>query len=233
MVYKRKRVSGKRIRGRVAKRRTMNISRPRRSYKLGPVLQVKRTTYFGVWQIGSATTNDFWKYETFTAQSINNFTEFKNVFDEYKVNAIKVTYRPRVDNYAAASEVAGGGVAGSTGTPLCTMHTLVDPSSTLAPSGTASMVTLNTYLENQGIRTRTLNKPVSVYYRPKCSDQLYGGSTTGRSVKGGWIKTFDDTVQYRGYHSFVSWPNFGTINTFTLPALDVFVTFYVSFRNLK
>lgn len=188
-------------------------------------LVIKRTAYGGNWTMGTATTSDFWRFETFNTSKINNFAEIAALFDEYKINAIKVTYRPKYDSVIATTG------AGTTLVPQAYAHVLVDPGSTLAPTGLYTTANLNTFLENQGVRTKTLNKPFSIYFRPKMSDQVLGGGTASRVIPSKFVKTSETAVDFRGYHIFLQQNNMG--NTNTQVSLDVFYTFYMTLKNPK
>lgn len=216
-VYRRKRRTyKKRMMGRV--RRIVRSPRVTQ-------IQCKRTLHGGTWTFGTATVNDFWRYFTYTITSFNGFSEMSSVFDEYKVNAIKVTFRPSYDSIQNVT------AAGTLIQPQAYAHVIVDPASTIIPTGTYTLPNLNTFLENEGVRTYTLNRPFSVYYRPKTTSQI-AGSGTGSVMRGSpWVRTSDTGAQYRGFHMFLQQNNFSTGNTNI--SLDVFITFYCSFRNLK
>lgn len=188
-------------------------------------LSLKRTSFSSTWVFGTASTNDFWRYYVFTAADINNFAEFAAVFDEYRVNAIKVTFRPAYDSVNAPN------AAGAIAQPQSYAHVLVDQQSTVAPTGLYTSANLNTYLEQARIRTLTLNKPVSVYFKPKVSDQIFGGGTASRLISSPWVKTTETGVQYRGFHMFLQQNSFSTGNSNI--RLDTFYTFYLQFRNVK
>lgn len=187
-----------------------------------PRISLKRTFYSGTWNWGTVATNDFWRYNTFTVGNLPSFSEFANVFDEYKLNAIKVTYRPNYDAIVMST---------ANTLPLATMHVCVDPASTLGPAGTYTSSNLNTFLENSGVRSYNLNKPVSVYFKPKISEGVLGTGTAAMVRSSPWIKTTEQLTEFRGFHAFVSTNNFGTTNSNI--DLDVFVTYYLSFKNLR
>lgn len=210
-VYKKKRST---------RRKSMMVRRVPRP--MASSLVTKRINYIGNWTFSSALTSGFWRYFSVTMANYNNFAEMAAVFDEYKVNAIKLTLRPRYDSVEASSTATF---------PQAYVHYIIDPGTTLAPSGTYASGTLNTFLENDGVKTRTLNRPVSIYFRPKVSDQVFGGGTASRVVNGGWIKTTETAVDFRGIHIFLQGNNFTNVGTQC--QLDQFVTFYCSFRNPK
>lgn len=188
-------------------------------------LHIKRTFYNGSWTFGTATTNDFWRYYAFTTAQINNFGEMAAVFDEYRINGIKVTFRPRYDS------VDNLQTSGTLTQPQAYAHYLVDPASTLLPSGVYGSSSLNTFLENQGVRTRTLNRPFSIFFKPKVQDQVLGGSTASRTLKPTWLKTTETGVDHRGFHIYLQQNAFSTGNTNIV--LDIYFTFYMSLKNLK
>lgn len=193
-----------------------------RSLPQGKML-LKRTFYSGLLQFSSASTSGFWNYQTFALSMLPSYNELTTLFDEYKICGIKVTFRPAYDSIQLPN------AAGSVTQPQAYAHVLINPESTLIPSGTYSSTTLNTFLENSGVKTYTLNKPFSFFFKPKASDGLEGGSTSSRLIKSGYIKTTSNAVTYRGYHIFLQQNNF--VSTNTNISLDTFVTYYIALRN--
>lgn len=226
MAFKRKRnVPGRA--GMRKRRRAVRGRVPRgiRMFSRANVLSAVRTFYAGNWTFGTVTTNDFWRYGQYTLASLPSVSEFTSLFDEYKINAIKVTFRPRYDTISPQDLVI------ASPQPQAYAHYIVDPGSTVIPAGTYTSTTLNTFLENSGVKTVTLNKPFSIYWKPKVSAQLLGGGTGSEVIKGGWVKTSDTAVTYRGYHMFLQQNNFTT--TGGAVQLDIFVTYYMIFKNMR
>lgn len=222
------------LRGRIVKRRRtlrkrrMNISR-RKTYmsrRAVAKLAVNRTRYDASrsWAFSTASTNGFWRYQSFTAADIQDFAAMASVFDEYKVNAIKTTWRPRYDSVNAPT------AAGAVAQPQAYAHIVVDPASITPPTGTYDAANLNAFLEQGKLRTVTLNRPFSVYFKPK-QDMSLLGSSSGTRVSTKWLKTTDTSVPMYGYHMFLQQNNFNATNTNI--QLDCFVTVYAQFRNLK
>lgn len=217
-----RRTTGRRV------RRRMNISRPvagmsqLRRY-VPTKLVMKRTVYAGAWTYASTTTNDFWRYQSFTAGShINNFAELANVFDSYKINAIKQTWRPRYDSVDAASASANNTVYA---------HIVIDPdTTTLVPTGVQGAGTLNGFLE-QGdrVKTFTCNRPFSVYFKPKIQSQGLGGDTQ-TTVASRFLKTTNTSATHRGYHMYLAPNNFGAAPNLIL---DSYITVYFTMKDLK
>lgn len=207
------------------RRRIIRRRVPRPIKPVSSVLNFKRTWYAGAWTFGTGTTDGFWRYAMYSFSQLPNYAEYQSLFDEYKINAIKVTFRPRYDN--VASDSAAGG------TPQAYAHYFVDPGSTLVPSGSYNAANLNVFLENSGVRTATLNAPFSIYFKPKIQTLAAASVTTpaAQVQKGTWMKTSEVGIQYRGFHLFIQQNAMG--NTNGNISLDMFVTYYASCKNLK
>lgn len=223
MAFKRKRPA--RAQRRRVRRRLVRPRVPRPIRKTSIVL-MKRTSYQGAWTFGTSTTSDFWRYFVYDMNAFNNFSDVAAVFDEYKINGIKVTFRPAYDNI---QNQQGTGLA--LVQPQAYAHVIVDPASTIVPSGVYASTSLNTFLMSEGVKTKTLNKPFSVYYRPKVTDQVFGTGTSSVMRNSPWIRSTEYTPLYRGFHMYLQQNNFttGNINI----KLDMFVTFYAAFRNVR
>lgn len=189
-------------------------------------LGTTRTSFSSTWAFGTATTNDFWRYYTFTAGDINNFGDFSALFDEYRIKAVKVTFRPAYDSVTNPAPATT-----TLFQPQAYAHVCVDPDSVTIPSGTYISSNMNVFLENPGVKSYTLNKPVSVYTKLKVADQVFGGGTAARLVEAPWLKTTETNVQHRGFHMFVQQNSFSTGNVNI--KLDTFYTFYLEFRNVR
>lgn len=211
-------------RGRVVKRRTrrMRMSRPIAARNF---LSVKRKVFLTSWVWGTTTTGDFWRYQTILASNMPNFTEYSSLFDTYKINGIKYTYCPR---YTSTNAEA----AGATGSPQAYAHYIVDPDSTILPAGVYGSATLNTLMENTNVKTRPLNKSFSIYYKPRVLQQLFGGGTASFTRPSPYIRTSDANIDHRGHHMYINQNNFSASANANI-ILDVYVTFYVTFKNIR
>jgi len=210
--------------GRATKRRrTMAISRPVR-WK-NTTLSCKKMCYQGSWAFSTASTNGFWRYLTWTANNgTQNFPEIQALFDEYKINAIKVTFRPRYDTVNVTDVVTSSA-------PHAYAHYVIDPASTTSPNGVYGAANLNAFLEQQGVRTRTLNRPFSIYFKPKMADGLSGGTTAARAIRPTFVKTTNAGVEFTGVHMYIQQNNMSNTNPSII--LDQFVTLYMQVKNLK
>lgn len=195
-----------------------------------PILRVKRTFYQGAWVFGTASTGEFWRYNTYTFGALPSVSEFTNMFDEYKLSAIKVTFRPRYDSVSINSVVDGTSQPNIT-QPQAYAHVIVDPASTTLPSGIYNNGTLNTFLENGGIKTYTLNRPFSVYFRPKVRTSANGGSSASVVQSSPWLRTSDTGVVHNGFHMFLQQNDFSIGANYI--RLDTFVTYYFQVKSMR
>lgn len=213
-------------RGRRTKRRRTYRKKftARRKRARSSVLNVARTLYDGAWTFGTAGITDFWRYQAYTAAThIQEFSTLALLYDEYKINRIKVTFRPRYDSVANATAAAT-----QVAQPQAYAHIIMDQASTLTPSGTYVAATVNKFLENGKVRSYTLNRPFTVYFKPKVADTVGAGTSY---VWPRWFQTSDSGVNHRGYHMFLQQNNLDNSNVNI--KLDAFVTVYAQFRNPK
>lgn len=203
-------------------RRSFNTSVPR-GFK-SPTVSVKRTFYGGVWTFGTTSVNDWWRFNSYTFSNLPNVAEYTNLFDEYKINAIKVHYRPSYDTVEALTSDVNPGTSNS----KVIVHTLVDPASTVLPSGTYTSATLNAFLENGDVKTRDGNKAFTVFYKPKMFQGVNGAGTAARLVNPSWLRTSDPAAIHYGHHVYIQ-----SANNTTPMKYDFFITYYFQVRGMK
>jgi len=120
--YKKKQYRKKRT----YKRKMAMMSRvPRRLPSNGTVL-IKRTAWQSNWTLGTATTNDFWRYQTFNLQQIPSYTELTNLWDRYRIAGVKVTFRPRFTEFAG-NDTVDTTLPGITNQSGAYVHIIADP----------------------------------------------------------------------------------------------------------
>jgi len=239
MAMKRRRSSGRRTR--------RPFKRARRSYKKRgmkyrrsrgrlPMLSVKRTCYVGNFTPGTAATNQFWTYQQPTLEfaftdgsgalaGLTNRAEYTVMFDQFKINGIRVHFKPKFVGYNTDQYVPS---TGTTFRELQYVSTIIDPKSNVTPSGTYSAATVNSFLEQGNVKTRRADKPFSVYLRnPMVTEQFGGGST--RYIRSPWTDANATNTGQRGYHLFFHNQNMTT----TFNSYDVFVTYYLQWKGQK
>jgi len=214
MVYRRSKTSKRRPRRRIA--------RPMRSLRMvspTSVFAVRQKTFLETWQFSSASTVGFWRYFTTQLQQMTSFAQHVAVFDEFKVVNITYEFRPQWDNFSPDNSLWSSG----------SVHTIIDPASGTTPAGAYSSATVNTFLEQGGVKSRRFGTVVRCSYKPKVATQVYGGGLNGRIISAPWLKTNDTAVDFRGFHIYLQ-QNDSTL----LPVkYDVFMTMTVHFRGHK
>jgi len=222
MGYKRKR-STTTTRRRVRRR----TNRPSRGLGMAK-FDLTRKVYAGNWAFSSAATAGFWRYFQFQPSTqFANWSQYSDVFDEYKIHSVKYEFRPSLTAYVGPSPSTGVYTYG-----LGNMHLINDPSSTTLPSGLYSISNLNTFFEQaQRVKTVSANRVATMTFKPKVQDQVLGGGLAARSTPASWLKTDSSGVEHRGIHVFLeTFNNAGADNNL---AYDIFITVRMSFRGCR
>lgn len=211
-----------------APRRNVRPRRQRKARIPRPIKQAVLTTsrkfWLEHWTPVALTTDRFWKYYTFNPSLIPNWADYFNLFDQYKINALKFEFRPRWDNYAGSDRTAPGDTNAS-GTFL---HVCNDPySSVTVPSGVYSTATLNTFMEQGPVKTYRPGDVVTVYFKPTVNMDTAAGPNV--RVRAPYL-TNNTISQHLGFHVFAQDSNMiGQFNQ----SWDVYVTAYFTMRNLR
>lgn len=208
-------------------------------------MQVRRKVYAGYLQPStdfSVNLNSFWQYQTvslangpfrFSGSSrlsgLTNLSEYAALYDLYRLRAVKFEFLPKM-GAIVQTQVVGATPATTSANQPPRVCIIKDPQSTLVPSGTYTAANLNVLLENGGKIYRG-DRKFSVYLRPKVTEQY--GSGAIRYVSPQWTAT-DTTgqaMEHRGFHMFLFRNNFDVSPSDF--AFDVFVTYYLQFKNPK
>lgn len=187
----------------------------------------KRTFWSRNWTPGTAATTDFWKYFEYNLGALPNRAELGAIYDEAKINAIKIKMIPRYDNFAG-NDTTDTTLPGVTNQGSTKVHVVIDPKTTSVPAGTYTATTLNDFLEQGNVRTYDGTKPVTIYFKPSIGNYLFSGQQQFTSSR--YISVNDTSTNHRGVHVFLQDINLtGTFNQ----SFDVFVTFYMTLRGMK
>lgn len=218
------------------KRKYVRARRTRRGQKNS--LTVKRTFYSGSVNPAIGATNQFWSYLTpslgsagilfnTTLSGLPNLTEYRDLFDTFKLSAVKYRLVPRVGPLTQDQTIP------STGTTFIDkpmISTLIDPKSQITASGTYSLGTYNTFLELGNVRRRRGDREVNIYWKPLIQEQY--GSGALRYIKPRYtnIDTLGQSMPHRGCYVF--WHNWN-FTSVSLPQYDVYVTYYLKFKGQR
>lgn len=192
-------------------------------------MSVKRTFLYDTWVPSTASTSGFWKYYSSTLGDIPSISDYVNLFDLYRIKAVKFTFVPKYDNFAGndTTDTTAPGITNCWGVQP---HVILDPHSTVTPTGTYTLATYADFSANGAVRQHVGNKTFSVYYRPKVLDTMAGLSAMPKSSP--WIFTSQSGVAHRGFHVFMT--DYGFSGTgFGNQGYNVFVTLYLQFKNAK
>lgn len=202
---------------------------PRMRNLRSSVMYYKRKFYLENWQPNVTSTNGFWRQYNQSLSNLPNVSELTNLFEEYKINAIKLEFMPRFDSFAGNSttDTTPPGVTNLAGTKA---HICYENRTNVPPAGTYSAATMNNFLELGDIKSYDGLRPFSVYYKPSTLDSIGPAYGTGKFRRSSWLPTYDTTVTHFGPHIFLADNNFaGNFgNNF-----DIFVTLYIMLRNTK
>lgn len=186
------------------------------------VYNIQRNFHYAHWVPSTVAVVDFWKQVVFTANNLPDFSQLQSIFDEYKINGIRVRMMPRSTEYAGNDNTAA-----STRQPTNFVSVRIDPMDQLAAAGAYTRNTYNTFCERGKVAVYTGIEPIDFFFRPMIGDQLQTGVSRVRPM---WINSADGGVEHYGFNCFFHDPNFAAAFTQTY---DVFVTYYMQFRGVR
>jgi len=200
-----------------------------RSLRPVGVFSLSRTVWQTTWVPGTAATTDFWRFLTFSMGSLGWATQLAEVFDQYKVNALKFTLRPRYDNFSG-NDSTDTTLPGVTNHGLVNVHVIPDPFSVSQPTGVYTAANMNSFLENGAVKSHQGTKPVEIYIKnPSFNETLSTGITTkSRSRWCNWANG-GQSIAYGGAHVFLQDNNFA--GNFA-QSFDVFATVYLQCKGV-
>lgn len=225
MVYKRK-ARAPRSR-RPAKKARMTLSRPLRAK--APSMTIHRKFWAFNWSPATTVTNDFWKYFSQQLTNLSDYAQYTAIFDKYRVNSMKFTLLPRYDSFAGndTTDTTLPGVTNQAG--VC-VHVVIDPSTTITPSGSYNSSTLNLFLENGRVKTYSGNKPINFTVKyPMISDDV-NGTASAKCIRAPFLNVTQITTPFRGAHVFVQDVNFTGVFG---QSFDVFCEMSITFKGMK
>lgn len=137
--------------------------------------------------------------------------EFTALFDEYKINAVKVTIFPRGNS---AENTTGNGSR---------VFSIVDYDDSTAPSG------LNELLQYPGVKSTALTQPHVRYIKtPKVASAVYQSAlVTAYGARSMWLDCASSTIPHYGVKFWCNGTNSGTV------ILDLQIDYFVSFRGVR
>lgn len=152
----------------------------------------------------------------FTLASVPNYTEFTSLFDQYRIVAIKITFRPRF-NVAQ--------VAGSSNDIYPNFVSVIDYDDSNVLSGIAD------YQQYQTYKITRFDKTHVRFFRPRMALAAYSGAFSSYANQSAqWIDAASTGVQHYGVKFFIE---AGVVGQTNLQAWSVEVAYFLEFRQTR
>lgn len=168
----------------------------------------------------SGLTDQFGSYQ-FKLSDVPNVSEFQNLFDMYRIKAIKMVFYPTNTSVS----ISGGGTAVNIVTPR--FISVIDEDDASAPT------TQEELFQYQTCKITTVNKKHTIYFKPKVAQEIYNGASTAYAVPSGtpWLNLASTTIQHYG----VKWCMESAGSTAPVGAFSykVNVTYYLEFKSVR
>lgn len=218
----------RRARGRRARlaprrrRRNMRLRRGMIGRRIAqPVQYFKRSVYLSG-NIVTSVTSDTFTNQFFSLSNVPNYTEFTNLYDQYKINAVKVTLIPR-GNTAE--------ITASSGASTVFQGQSVGVFSVIDYDDTAALANINEACQYQNMKMTRATQQHSRYLKPRfnlLSVTNQGTGATGASQNTrGWLDCDYINVPHYG----VKWALQQNVN-YNL-TYDVKIDYYLAFKNVR
>lgn len=147
---------------------------------------------------------------SFNLNALPNVTEFTSLFDQYRINAVKITFMPR-----------GNSAEVGTNNNNTKLFTVIDYDDDTAPA------TLDALLQYETLKTTTVARDHTRYMKPRFAVTTYQTAlTTGYGSRTGWIDCESNLVPHYGLKYWV--PAVAGANI-----VDIKTEYYVSFRGVR
>lgn len=207
-------------------------------------LSVKRSVFAGTITTNStANVNNYWQYVQWNfTKSMSDFaaspsglagfpdmSRYEELYEQGKISAIRFKFMPKFRDLNTTQIVTGTQVL-SYQVPQY-VAICKDPKSTVTPSGVWGQGILNT-LQEHGCKVYRADKPITVYMKGLVRDTVADG-TVYKYIKPPSVdlNTSGKALNHRGFHMYLY--NQGFDSTRFEINFDVYVTYYVTFRNAK
>lgn len=204
-----------------ARKRMRSTAFIKRSMAGVPEHRFVRKWLSGTWIWSSATTTGFWRAYNPTLGDMpgTERNEIIGMYDQYKINYVRITFVPRFTDYDAGASTLNP-------CPVISYY----PDATNAPSAPAGTYVASTYERfaaraNGSFVTTNMKGPISVGFKPMVQ------TTDGETKPFPWTTVLRTDIPANAAQVFIHGVNFSN-----LPAtgeFDVFITFDMSGRGLR
>lgn len=155
---------------------------------------------------------------SFQISDINNSASIGNLYDQFRLNAVKITFWPQLDSYSTTN------TSSATNTPI--IYTAIDFDNAATPSNAG---TLDQYTT---LKKSYFKRPHSRYFHPQALAAMYLSSTqTGYyNVRKPWVNMTNQALPHYGIiGAIISTNSADTVEQF----VRVTCTYYFQCRNVR
>lgn len=152
----------------------------------------------------------------FQLADLSNLSGYTSLFDQYRINAVKLMMFPELTSYVSGQSFA-----------LPEMYYAIDLDDSTAPQGVGE---LN---QRGNCKHRPFNRPISLYFRPRVQQAIFisaGTVANSPMTKNPWIDMASTNVPHYGFKACLTASNAAHIESQTI---RVTVVYYISFRNTR
>lgn len=150
----------------------------------------------------------------FRLSDIPNYTEFTNLYDQYRITGVSVKFFPQQDS-------ANTGISNAT---TAIIHTAADYNDATA------ITTEQDILQYQTLRTHRFDTIFHYYLKPRVATAIYNNvATTGYAQSGHpWIDVSSPSAPFYGLKVVVP-----TVSASSLSGWRLYATFYIECRDVR
>lgn len=184
-----------------------------------PVQYFKRTTQYSVLGVSGSTGTAPIQY-LFQLDDLPGSTEFSNLYDQYKISAIKIKFVPTRSVNAVEFPVSVGRQA-----VMPFLHTCIDYDQDSGPGS------LQGFFQYQNHKMTRGSKTHSRYFKPRFQDSLT--SSNIRPTRG-WISTANTDVLHFSLYAMIEAPGPSDPNfEYIVQSYNVYATYYLAMKCVK
>lgn len=194
-----------------------------------PEVSFTRTTWIANWDWSTVSVGGYYRAILPLFNQIQNYAEYTQLFNLYKIKGIKVTLLPRYGEVVAPASSTAGQTSYNNQFYVTWGQ---QRGNVVVPTGTYGSTTYNLMCENiYNIRTQKLDKPVSYFFRPNIAQSV--GVSGAEIIRAPWLSTTDGVdVSHIGLLAFIHDANFAALEQPGF-SLDLQYTFYFSCKGTR
>lgn len=163
--------------------------------------------------VGTAGANGY----AFALADLTSYTEFTNLFDQYKITGVKLDFIPFADNISWQVANNGAGISAPGGPLLIS----ADHDDSTPPASANEM------LQKQTTKVIPVGRRYRMFIKPKFNVATYSGG--GIAPASGWLDTGSVSVPHYGAKAWMAAPNIPD-TSFTY---QVWATYYIKCKGVQ